>query len=84
MAGVTGRLSAVANGVHLRDWVRIEQDRLAQPSGALPGLSKVFVGEAPELGIQDGKLSPCPSTPNCVVSQGADPEHVIEPIALYL
>ncbi|WP_347279958.1 DUF1499 domain-containing protein [Leptolyngbya sp. FACHB-60] len=42
------------------------------------------MGEAPELGIQDGKLSPCPSTPNCVVSQGADPEHVIEPIALYL
>ena len=52
-----------------------------QPLGAIPGLSKVFTGETPELGIQDGKLSSCPSSPNCVVSQGADQDHAIEPIA---
>ena len=52
-----------------------------QSLGAIPGLSAVFAGEAPELGIQDGKLAPCPSTPNCVVSQGDDPGHDIEPIA---
>ena len=52
-----------------------------QPLGAIPGLSEVFAGNTPELGIQDGKLSPCPSTPNCVVSQGDDPDHAIAPIA---
>ena len=52
-----------------------------QSLGAIPGLSAVFAGDPPELGIQDGKLSPCPSTPNCVVSQGDDPDHRIEPIA---
>lgn len=52
-----------------------------QTLGAIPGLSQVFAGESPELGIQDGQLSPCPSSPNCVVSQGADPDHAIEPIA---
>jgi len=52
-----------------------------QSLGAIPGLSEVFAGKTPELGLQDGKLFPCPSTPNCVVSQGADQDHSIEPIA---
>jgi uncharacterized protein (DUF1499 family) len=52
-----------------------------QSLGAIPGLSEAFAGETPEPGIQDGKLSPCPSTPNCVVSQGADQDHAIAPIA---
>ena len=52
-----------------------------QSLGAIPGLSEVFAGNTPELGLQDGKLFPCPSTPNCVVSQGADQDHSIEPIA---
>lgn len=52
-----------------------------QPLGAIPGLSALFAGEAPTLGVQDGQLSPCPATPNCVVSQGADPDHTIAPIA---
>jgi uncharacterized protein (DUF1499 family) len=52
-----------------------------QALGAIPGLSQVFAGEPPDLGIQDGQLSSCPSSPNCVVSQGADPDHAIEPIA---
>lgn len=47
---------------------------------AIPGLSEVFAGKTPELGIQDGKLFPCPSTPNCVASQGADQDHTIAPI----
>jgi uncharacterized protein (DUF1499 family) len=51
-----------------------------QSLGAIPGLSQVFAGTPPELGIQDGQLSPCPSSPNCVVSQGADSDHAIEPI----
>ena len=40
-----------------------------------------FEGSIPtNLGVQDGHLSPCPSTPNCVVSQKTDETHQIEPI----
>lgn len=49
--------------------------------GAIPGLSETLAGKPPELGIQDGKLLPCPATPNCVVSQDADQDHAIAPIA---
>ena len=48
----------------------------------LPGLKGVFTGDRPtNLGVTDGKLAVCPSTPNCVVSQDADEEHAIAPIA---
>jgi uncharacterized protein (DUF1499 family) len=33
------------------------------------------------LGIKDGKLAPCPSSPNCVSSQSTDREHAIEPLS---
>ena len=33
------------------------------------------------LGIKDGKLAPCPSSPNCVSSQSADREHAVEPLS---
>jgi uncharacterized protein (DUF1499 family) len=33
-----------------------------------------------ELGVHDGKLAACPSTPNCVSSQAFDAAHAIEPI----
>jgi uncharacterized protein (DUF1499 family) len=49
--------------------------------GTLPGLEGVFAGETPELGLKDGQLFPCPDKPNCVVSQGADETHQIEPIS---
>lgn len=32
------------------------------------------------LGAHDGRLAPCPSTPNCVCSQGASADHHIEPL----
>jgi uncharacterized protein (DUF1499 family) len=32
------------------------------------------------LGMKDGKLTPCPSTPNCVSSQSSDKAHAIEPL----
>ena len=31
------------------------------------------------LGVHDGKLAPCPATPNCVSSQSMDKEHAVEP-----
>ncbi len=33
------------------------------------------------LGVRDGRLAPCPKTPNCVSSQSMDREHAIEPLA---
>jgi uncharacterized protein (DUF1499 family) len=33
------------------------------------------------LGVRDGLLSPCPTSPNCVSSQAADADHRIAPIA---
>lgn len=33
------------------------------------------------IGIENNHLAPCPSSPNCVVSQNGDEEHRIEPIA---
>ncbi|MBW4519034.1 MAG: DUF1499 domain-containing protein [Scytolyngbya sp. HA4215-MV1] len=41
----------------------------------------MFAGKRPtNLGVYDGKLSPCPSSPNCVCSQDADATHHIEPL----
>jgi uncharacterized protein (DUF1499 family) len=52
-----------------------------QSVAVLPGLQGVFAGDMPEhLGVQDGLLSPCPDSPNCVVSQGVDLDHRIAPL----
>jgi uncharacterized protein (DUF1499 family) len=32
------------------------------------------------LGVHDGKLAPCPASPNCVSSQSNDKDHAVEPI----
>ena len=32
------------------------------------------------LGIQNGKLQPCPDSPNCVSTQSSDERHRIEPL----
>jgi uncharacterized protein (DUF1499 family) len=32
------------------------------------------------LGVHDGKLAPCPASPNCVSSQSIDRDHNIEPL----
>ena len=33
------------------------------------------------LGVANGKLAPCPSTPNCVSSQAENPDQLIAPLA---
>jgi uncharacterized protein (DUF1499 family) len=33
------------------------------------------------IGINDGQLSPCPESPNCVSSQSADEKHSIDPLS---
>ncbi len=41
----------------------------------------MFAGKRPtNLGVKEGKLAPCPNTPNCVSSQSDDPKHAIEPL----
>ena len=41
----------------------------------------VCVGAVPSnLGVRDGRLSPCPDSPNCVSSQSTDPDHGVLPI----
>ena len=38
-------------------------------------------GQRPDdLGVQDGRLKPCPKSPNCVCSYDSDSEHGIDPI----
>jgi uncharacterized protein (DUF1499 family) len=40
-----------------------------------------FSGTRPSnLGVTDGKLQPCPDSPNCVSSQSTDAEHGIAPL----
>ena len=38
-------------------------------------------GRKPDnLGVKDGRLAPCPATPNCISSQAADEAHRMDPI----
>jgi uncharacterized protein (DUF1499 family) len=52
----------------------------------IPVILAIFVlltgcsGTMPKLGINNGELTPCPKTPNCVSSQAHDTQHFIEPI----
>jgi uncharacterized protein (DUF1499 family) len=39
---------------------------------------------AANLGVESGYLSPCPSSPNCVVSQNGDTQHAIAPITYHV
>jgi uncharacterized protein (DUF1499 family) len=42
----------------------------------------IFAGKRPNnLGVNDGKLAPCPSSPNCVCSQASDSLHQIAPLS---
>ena len=43
-------------------------------------LSACAGGVPPGLGVRDGRLAACPTSPNCVASQEGDPDHRIEPL----
>ncbi len=50
--------------------------------GALPLLGNLAGDRPTNLGVKEGKLAPCPTSPNCVISQGnEDAEHAIAPLA---
>jgi uncharacterized protein (DUF1499 family) len=44
-------------------------------------LLSVFSRRPANLGVVDGRLAPCPDSPNCVSTQADDPGHRMEPIA---
>lgn len=49
-------------------------------------LTSIFIYPQPTLavGITDNHLTPCPTSPNCVVSQDGDEKHAIEPIPYHI
>ncbi len=47
--------------------------------GALTMMS-VFSGKPTNLGVTNGRLGDCPSSPNCVSTQADDADHRMEPI----
>jgi len=40
-------------------------------------------GRPASLGVRDGKLAPCPSSPNCVSSQSTDKDHAVQPLPYF-
>jgi uncharacterized protein (DUF1499 family) len=45
------------------------------------GLFGCSTAKPSNVGIRNGKLSDCPSTPNCVSSQSSDPKHFVAPLS---
>jgi uncharacterized protein (DUF1499 family) len=42
----------------------------------------IFAGKRPNnLGVKNGRLAPCPASPNCVSSQASDSLHQIAPLS---
>ena len=54
------------------------------PGAAMAALfGSLFAGTAPaDLGVRDGRLAPCPATPNCVSSRSADDSQRVAPFPL--
>lgn len=45
------------------------------------GVLSILSRRQVSLGVSDGRLTPCPDSPNCVSSQADDESHRIEPLA---
>jgi uncharacterized protein (DUF1499 family) len=46
----------------------------------LLGVLSALARKPEGLGVVDGRLAPCPDSPNCVSTRAVDPEHRIDPI----
>ena len=46
----------------------------------LSSCGAVLSPEPPEIGLETGRLRPCPPSPNCVCSQDSSEDHAIEPL----
>lgn len=62
-------------------WMGVGMLALSAASAALLAIFARTVGVPPGLGVNDGRLAPCPASPNCVSSQTvpADREHFLPP-----
>ncbi|MCY1528444.1 hypothetical protein D9M68_635490 [compost metagenome] len=59
--------------------------RAHKPAFGLPLLILLAAcsGSPPDnLGVHDGRLAPCPDSPNCVSSQASDSDHQVDPLPL--
>ncbi len=67
-----------SRGPNWTNWVKSESKFKKIPAAlALTFAASLLTGcftTPPELGVQNGTLKPCPSTPNCVTSMGTDSE----------
>ena len=60
---------------------KLRKLRILTLLGVTVGVFWVLGGRRPEqLGVQDGKLLPCPASPNCVSTQATDDIHSIQPL----
>jgi uncharacterized protein (DUF1499 family) len=65
----------------IASWFGMANSALAQPISAPVLALFSFSGTRPtNLGLQNGNLADCPSTPNCVNSQTTDQSHGIAPL----
>jgi uncharacterized protein (DUF1499 family) len=46
-------------------------------------LLRLSASRPPDLGIRDGRLAPCPASPNCVSTQAEDRDHWIAPLTCH-
>lgn len=75
-------LTALISLCLLLGWLPGAQAATPPAMAAIPGFKAVFGGTRPShLGVREGRLVPCPQSPNCVVSQGeTDAQHAIAPL----
>lgn len=86
-SGSGGRSTSVGYAVlfALCCWFSVTPAALALSVGPAPTVVALFSfsgSRPPNLGVHDGYLAPCPSTPNCVSSQSSDPAHQIAPFPI--
>ncbi len=60
-------------------WLLLALIVLVFPILVLAALS-LFTRRPTNLGVTDGKLAPCPHSPNCVSSQAENADHRVEPL----
>ena len=75
-------LASLLGAVFFFGFPQVVHAEPASMIAAIPGFKAIFGGTRPNnVGVKEGRLSPCPASPNCVVSQGeTDAGHAIAPL----
>ncbi len=61
-------------------WIGLAVAALVMGAFASLVIRNALAARPTDLGLVDGRLRPCPASPNCVCSQDADAMHAIEPL----